>query len=112
VSTGTDAVVVGYPEDGPRNSQAARIRDRETADGENIYGDPGQARDIYAVRSLVRPGNSGGPLLDVNGHVLGVVFATAVDSSDTGYALTAAEVAPDAAAGRTAVHTADTQSCA
>jgi len=47
---------------------------------------------------VVRPGNSGGPLLSPAGRVYGVVFAAAVDRSDTGYALTAAEVQPTARA--------------
>ena len=53
-------------------------------------------RQIYSVRALVEPGNSGGPLLAPDGQVDGVVFAAAVGVKDTGYALTASEVAPDA----------------
>ena len=52
-----------------------------------------------AVRALVRPGNSGGPLLSPSGTVYGVVFAAAVNASNTGFALTASEVADDAANG-------------
>ncbi len=114
-ASGTSAVVAGYPEDGPFDAEPARIRDAERAYGKNIYGDNqgGQrvGRDIYAVRARVRPGNSGGPLLAPDGRVLGVVFATAVDASDTGYVLTAAEVSSDAAAGRRATTPVSTQSC-
>ena len=92
--SGTSAVVAGYPEDGPFDPEPARIRDAERAYGKNIYGNNQGGhrvgRDIYSVRARVRPGNSGGPLLATDGRVLGVVFATAVDASDTGYALTAA----------------------
>lgn len=113
--SGTSAIVAGYPEDGPFDPEPARIRDAERAYGKNIYGNNqgGQrvGRDIYSVRARVRPGNSGGPLLDADGRVLGVVFATAVDASDTGYALTASEVAPDAAAGRRASRAVSTQNC-
>jgi S1-C subfamily serine protease len=48
---------------------------------------------------VVQSGNSGGPLLSPNGTVDGVVFAAAVGVSDTGFALTAAEVSADASAG-------------
>lgn len=113
---GTPAVVAGYPEDGPFDPEPARVRDVERAYGKNIYGhDRGGhrvGRDVYSLRARVRPGNSGGPLLATDGHVLGVVFATAIDASDTGYALTAGSVAADAAAGRRASAGVSTQSCA
>jgi S1-C subfamily serine protease len=59
----------------------------------------------------VRSGNSGGPLLSSDGSVLGIVFATALDSSDTGFVLTDAEIAPDIMAGRTASTPVDTGRC-
>ena len=68
-------------------------------------------RDIYTVRAVVRPGNSGGPLLAPGGSVYGVVFAAAVDARDTGYALTAGEVASDVSIGRTATGPVSTQGC-
>ena len=112
---GQSAIVAGYPEDGPFDPEAARVRDIDRAYGKNIYGDNESGhsvgRDIYALRALVRPGNSGGPLLSTDGQVLGVVFARAVDVADTGYALTAGEVAADAAAGRRATAAVSTQDC-
>ena len=110
-ATGAEAAVLGYPEDGPLNIQPARVRDRSTVAGADIYGNPGVDREVYSIRSTVRSGNSGGPLLGVSGRVLGVVFATDLRSSDTGYALTAAEVAPDAAAGRSATAPVATGAC-
>jgi S1-C subfamily serine protease len=56
-------------------------------------------RQIFEIRALVRPGNSGGPLLSPSGTVYGVVFAAAVNAQDTGFALTASEVAADAGTG-------------
>ena len=50
-------------------------------------------REVYTVRASVEQGNSGGPLIDLNGQVLGVVFGAAVDDNDTGFVLTAKEVA-------------------
>jgi S1-C subfamily serine protease len=113
--SGTPAVVAGYPQDGPFDPEPARVRDAERAYGKNIYGDNQSGhrvgRDIYSVLARVRPGNSGGPLLAADGRVLGVVFATAVDASDTGYALTAGEVGPDATAGRRASAPVSTRGC-
>ncbi len=90
--TGADAIVVGYPEDGPFDVRAARIRDHETLYGRDIYDTVNVGRDVYAVRALVRSGNSGGPLIGPDGRVLGMVFAAALDEPDTGFALSLAEI--------------------
>ena len=50
-------------------------------------------REVYTIRGSVRQGNSGGPMIDREGRVLGVVFGAAVDDADTGFVLTADEVA-------------------
>jgi S1-C subfamily serine protease len=70
------------------------------------------SRDVYAVRGTIRPGNSGGPLLAPDGHVDGVVFASSVEDPETGYALTADQVAAAARAGATATRAVSTGSCA
>jgi S1-C subfamily serine protease len=108
---GANAVVAGYPEDGPFTAVAARVRSTEEATGPDIYQRGSVRRQIYSVRATVRPGNSGGPLLAANGDVYGVVFATATDRSDTGYALTAAEVASDARAAANATQSVGTGGC-
>jgi S1-C subfamily serine protease len=115
-SRGEGAVVAGYPENGPFRPVAARIRGVENARGPDIYQSRQVTREIYSVFAVVRPGNSGGPLLAarlVDGRpvVFGVVFAAAVDDSHTGYALTADEVAPDARAGWTASAEVSTRGC-
>ncbi|MFI6929203.1 MarP family serine protease [Streptomyces sp. NPDC050287] len=95
-SRGNSAVVAGYPEDGDLNLQAATVANRVRATGQNIYSDATVTREIYSIRSTVRPGNSGGPLLTTAGKVYGVVFARSTSDNETGYVLTADEVAPDA----------------
>jgi S1-C subfamily serine protease len=79
--------------------------------GSDIYGNAGVRREVYSIRSLVRSGNSGGPLLGSDGSVLGVVFATDLRSSDTGYVLTAGEVASDFAKGKRATTAVGTGGC-
>ena len=111
LSHGQSAIVLGYPENGPFTAEPARIRTVQTARGPDIYQSREVTRQIYSLYSTVRPGNSGGPLLTPGGQVAGVVFAAAVDSPHTGYALTAREVAPDAATGATATSAASTQGC-
>lgn len=109
--SGDDAIVVGYPEDGPFTPVSARIRERITAEGRDIYGRREVRRDVYSLRARVRPGNSGGPLLAPDGRVYGVIFAAAADDNSTGYALTAKEVASDADLGRQRTAAVSTQSC-
>jgi S1-C subfamily serine protease len=109
---GSNAIVAGYPLDGPFTAVAARIGGTEEATSPDIYQTAQVTRQIYAVRAVVEQGNSGGPLLNPdNGHVYGVVFAAATSVSDTGYALTAAEVAADAQAGANDTAGVSTQGC-
>ncbi|WP_378148126.1 MarP family serine protease [Cnuibacter sp. UC19_7] len=88
------AYVAGYPENGPYDIGAARIRQVLQATGLDIYSQNEVSREIYALRGIVRPGNSGGPLLDSAGQVVGVVFARSTTDAETGYALTLDQIAP------------------
>jgi S1-C subfamily serine protease len=110
-STGEAAAVLGYPQDGPFDVRSARVRSRDTVSGSDIYGEGNVRREIYSIYAVVRSGNSGGPLIAVDGSVLGVVFATALDSSNTGYALTNSEIAPDVVKSRTASGPVNTGRC-
>lgn len=108
---GADAVVAGYPLDHPLTARPARIGGVQRAEGPDIYQTGQVDRQIYEIRAEVEPGNSGGPLLSPAGTVYGVVFAAAVGTSDTGFALTAAEVAGDANAGAGQTVPVSTQGC-
>lgn len=90
--TGTDAIVMGYPGGGDFTATPARIREVIQLNGPNIYHTTTVTREVYTVRGTIRQGNSGGPLIDREGRVLGVVFGAAVDDVDTGFVLTANEV--------------------
>jgi S1-C subfamily serine protease len=101
-------VVAGYPQDGDLNLQAATVANRVNATGQNIYNNGTVTREIYSIRSTVRPGNSGGPLLTTGGKVYGVVFARSTQDDETGYVLTADEVSGDAQRAATATARVDT----
>jgi len=105
------AVVLGYPENGPFDSEPARIRSEERLRGPDIYGDKTVTRRAFSIWASVRPGNSGGPLLSPKGTVYGVVFAASVEDNRTGYVLTAGQVSADAAAGLKATQEVSTRSC-
>jgi uncharacterized membrane protein required for colicin V production len=91
--TGESVVVLGYPGGGNFTATPARIRELIKLSGPDIYRDPAPVtRDVYTIRASVEQGNSGGPLIDLDGQVLGVVFGAAVDDPETGFVLTADEV--------------------
>ncbi|MDY6871646.1 MAG: acid resistance serine protease MarP [Actinomycetota bacterium] len=90
---GTDAIVMGYPGGGDFIATPARIRETIELNGPDIYRKTTVTREVYTIRGTVRQGNSGGPMINRSGKVLGVVFGAAVDDADTGFVLTSDEVA-------------------
>jgi S1-C subfamily serine protease len=109
---GDEAVVAGFPGGGSYRLEPARIRDTIDARGPDIYHRKQITREVFSLYASVQPGNSGGPLLDLDGEVYGVVFAKSLDDPDTGYALTAEEAAPVVRAGRDRTQQVDTGDCA
>jgi S1-C subfamily serine protease len=96
-TSGADAVMMGYPVGGPFGATPARVREVIELTRPDIYRTTTVTREVYVTRGTVKQGASGGPLIDLDGRVLGVVFGAAVNDTDTGFALTADEVAPQMA---------------
>ncbi|MBA2323569.1 MAG: MarP family serine protease [Pseudonocardiales bacterium] len=107
-----DAIVLGYPLDGPFTATSAKIRDQIDLRGPDIYNAKTVVRDVYTVRAVVRSGNSGGPLLAPDGTVYGVVFGAALDDRETGFVLTAQQVSPMLRAAPGLTDSVGTGSCA
>jgi S1-C subfamily serine protease len=63
------------------------------------------------LAATVIPGNSGGPIVNDAGAVIGLVFAASTTANNTGYALTVSEIAPDVSAGVTRTAAVSTANC-
>lgn len=83
-ASGRPGAILGYPENGPYDVQPGRIGRTQTVLTDNAYGQGPVSRLLTPLRGLVRPGNSGGPLVDVDGNVLTTVFAGTVGGAPAG----------------------------
>jgi S1-C subfamily serine protease len=100
VPRGAQGAVLGYPEGGPLRVVPAAVLQEVQAIGRDIYGTHTTTRQVYELRAVVRPGNSGGPMVSPDGTVVGVVFARSSYDGNLGFALTSTEVQPEVNAAR------------
>jgi len=114
-AAGTPAAILGFPLDGPFNVQPARLGETQDTLTENAYGKGPVLREIASLRGLVRPGNSGGPMIDAQGQVVATVFATftnAPPGQAGGFAVPDSVVASELAKARVASGTVSSGPCA
>ena len=111
--SGTAAAILGYPLDGPFNAEPGRLGQTETVDTQNAYGQGHVLRTITALRGRVRPGNSGGPMIDARGQVVATVFAALTGTSRAGgFAVTNSLVKSDLAKAEADMSPVGTGNCA
>ncbi|MGC9219809.1 MAG: MarP family serine protease [Solirubrobacteraceae bacterium] len=114
-ASGTAGAILGFPLDGGLSVKPGRLGRTSVILTENAYGNPA-LRDVTALRGTVRPGNSGGPIVDGGGHVLGTVFAKLsgrpADSQDVALAVPDGIVANDLIRARAAHGSVATGACA
>lgn len=108
---GADVVVVGYPGGGDLTLAPAKVRGEGAVTGPSFRGEHTVTREVLMLRGSVVPGNSGGPVVDTQGQVVGVVFGAAADQPDVGYALAIDSVDDELAAASTAEQKVVTGAC-
>jgi S1-C subfamily serine protease len=111
-TNGSRAAVLGYPGGGPFDVESAVVLDHFIASGRNIYGQGVTEREIYEVKSHIIPGNSGGPLINQAGEVVGVVFAQSTTYQNVGYTLTAKKALAEVTTAKQRNTEVSTASCA
>lgn len=111
LSRGAAGAVLGYPGGGDLTGGPAAVRRVLDAVGRDIYGQRTVEREVYELQASVRPGNSGGPFVTVDGDVAGVVFAASTTDPGVGYALTSTEAMPRVRQGLGRTQPTDTGPC-
>jgi S1-C subfamily serine protease len=94
LTAGQSAVFDGYPLGGPFLSSPAAVQNVTTINTPDIYGTNPAPREVYYLAADVQEGNSGGPVLDADGRVVGVIFARSATTEHLGFAMTTADLSP------------------
>jgi S1-C subfamily serine protease len=87
VRSGTPGAVLGYPENGPFTITPARVGATGPVVTQDSYGRGPITRELTALRGEVHSGNSGGPIVEADGKVMGTVFAATTQGKPGGYAV-------------------------
>lgn len=108
----TPSAVIGYPGGGNFTADPASVMQEFTAVGRNIYNQGNTQRQVYEIKATVIPGNSGGPLINNSGQVIGIVFAQSTAYNQVGYALTTGQPMQELTQAEASMHPVSTGACA
>lgn len=109
---GSPVAVLGYPSGAGFTARPGVILESFKAEGRNIYNKGQTLREVYSVKTDIEHGNSGGPIIDKDGEVVGVIFAKSINYGQVGYALTMEQVQSDINKARNLEDKVSTSSCA
>jgi S1-C subfamily serine protease len=90
---GLAAAVLGYPRGGSLAVQPGVVLDNYRAQQHDIYGRDVIERQVLEVQAPVEPGQSGGPVVDATGSLVGIIFGQSEIDADVAYAVTAQTIA-------------------
>ena len=110
-AVGESGAILGFPLNHSLEARPARLGTTQMTSTTNAYGNPA-LRLISSLRGLVQPGNSGGPLVDGSGAVIGTVFAEITNAAQSGLAVPNSVVRQELARARRARHAVSTEGCA
>jgi S1-C subfamily serine protease len=111
--SGTAAAILGYPLDGPFHAEPGRLGQTQRVSTDDAYGNGPVIRSITSLRGHVRPGNSGGPMVDASGRVVAMVFAaiTGPGSGRGGFAVPNSLIRQQLAVARSRQDAVSTEAC-
>ncbi len=89
---GQELALLAYSEEGEEETRLVSVIRPIRAVGKDIYGEPGDGRDALELEAGVMSGNSGAPLLDGEGSVVGVLFSRTRGGQPVAYAVQSGEV--------------------
>jgi S1-C subfamily serine protease len=111
---GQSAALLGFPLNHGFKAVPARLGSTQATNTTNAYGNPA-LRVISSLRGRVQSGNSGGPLVDAAGQVIGTVFAeitNAPQRKPSGLAVPNSVVKLELHRAEIARHSVSTEGCA
>ena len=82
----------GHPGGGDLREAPMRIAEQIVARGTNIQHTESTEREVFVLAAATAPGDSGAPVVNVEGRVVGVLFAFDISRQTTAYALTNREL--------------------
>ena len=111
--SGTGTAILGYPLDGPFDAEPGRLGQTQRLTTNDSYGNGPIERSIASLRGRVRPGNSGGPMVDSAGRVAAMVFAavTGPGAGHGGFAVPTSLIRKELAIAASRTSPASTQNC-
>ncbi|HVI69421.1 MAG TPA: MarP family serine protease [Magnetospirillaceae bacterium] len=91
VNKGTTGTTLGFAS-GELIASNSTVVGRQNATGYDIYDAKPVSRTIYTLNAIINQGDSGGPVINNQGEVIGVVFAKSSTTDNVGFALTADQI--------------------
>jgi S1-C subfamily serine protease len=92
---GTPVAILGFPQDGPFRAVPGRLGATQTVISRDAYGAGPVQRRMTSLRGEIRPGDSGGPVVDADGRVVATVFAATTRGPRGGFAIPSGIVVSD-----------------
>jgi S1-C subfamily serine protease len=109
---GVEGAVFGHPNGGGLEIRPARVGQVYlNTEGRDIYRQRPTTRTVLGLAATLSPGDSGAPVVDADGEVIGMAFAIDPNHAAVAYALAVDELGPVIDEAAAQVDPADTRDC-